>query len=137
MLFVNIPGGGQSKFHLLYDEQMHVYWLLTNQFVDSMVNFHQMDPVERHGYDRSRLALYYSYNCFDWLFAGIVSAGKNLSQSRSYASMAFDGEDLVILSRSGDEHAKNGHDTNLVTFHRVHNFRALVDPSLSFLAREI
>ena len=40
--------------------------------------------------------------------------------------MAIDGDDLVIVSRSGDEHARNAHDGNLVTFHRVRNFRSLV-----------
>ena len=45
----------------------------------------------------------------------------------------FDGEDLVILSRTGDANVRqpkaphrDAHDTNLITFHRVRNFRALV-----------
>ena len=42
------------------------------------------------------------------------------------ASMAIDGNDLVILSRSGDQWAKSAHDGNLITFHRVKNFRELV-----------
>lgn len=127
MVFTHIPGGGQSKFHLLYDEQTKTYWLLSNQYVDGMVNFNQMTHNERHGYDRSRLTLHYSYNCFDWLFAGVVCAGKTLRQSRSYASMVFDGDDLLVLSRTGDERALNGHDTNLITFHRVRSFRTLID----------
>ena len=40
--------------------------------------------------------------------------------------LAIDGDDLVIVSRSGDEQARNAHDGNLVTFHRVRNFRSLV-----------
>ena len=40
--------------------------------------------------------------------------------------MDIDGDDLVILSRSGDERAKSAHDGNLITFHRVKNFRDLV-----------
>ena len=39
--------------------------------------------------------------------------------------MEIDGDDLVILSRSGDERAKSPHDGNLVTFHRVTDFREL------------
>jgi len=40
--------------------------------------------------------------------------------------MDIDGNDLVILARSGDEDAKSAHDGNLITFHRVKNFRDLV-----------
>lgn len=71
--------------------------------------------------------LYYSVNCFDWLYAGMVAAGKTPLESRSYASMAYDGDDLLVLSRSGDEKILNGHDNNLITFHRVKDFRSLID----------
>ena len=124
---INIPGGGESKFHILYDEQTRTYWLLTNEFTDRMVDFNQWTVNQFKGYDRSRLVLYYSYNCFDWIFAGVVAAGKNRRQSRSYASMAFDGEDLIVLSRTGADNALNGHDTNRITFHRVKDFRSLID----------
>ena len=40
--------------------------------------------------------------------------------------MDIDGDDLVILSRSGDARAKSAHDGNLITFHRVENFRDLI-----------
>lgn len=46
--------------------------------------------------------------------------------SRHYASMDIDGDDLVILSRSGDENAQSAHNGNIVTFHRVKDFRGLV-----------
>ena len=126
MFYVNIPGAGYSKFHMLYDEESKTYWLLTNEFTDSMNKMEKI-PAEKHaGYDRSRLVLYYSYNCFDWLFAGVVTAGEELTQARSYASMVIDGEDLLVLSRSGDENAFNGHETNMITFHRVKHFRDLI-----------
>lgn len=38
----------------------------------------------------------------------------------------IDGDDLVVLSRSGDERAKTPHDGNLIGFHRVKEFRRLV-----------
>jgi hypothetical protein len=40
--------------------------------------------------------------------------------------MAFDDDDLVVLSRSGDERAASAHDGNLITFHRIRDFRNLV-----------
>ena len=127
MIFTHIPGGGESKFHIIYDEKTKTYWLLTNQFMNSMLDLNKLTSRQAHGYDRSRLVLYYSYNCFDWLFAGVVSTGKTLLESRSYASMAIEEDDLLVLSRSGDEHAKNGHDNNMITFHRIKDFRSLID----------
>lgn len=127
MVYIPIPGGGESKFHILYDEKTKTYWLLTNQFVDSYVDRSRLTKNDQKGYGRSRLVLYYSVNCFDWLYAGMVAAGETPLESRSYASMAFDGEDLLVLSRSGDAQILNGHDNNLITFHRVKNFRDLID----------
>jgi len=62
----------------------------------------------------------------DWCFAGMVAIGKTPRESRHYASMIVDGDDLCVLSRSGDARAKSAHDGNLITFHRVKNFRSLV-----------
>jgi hypothetical protein len=36
------------------------------------------------------------------------------------------GDDLHVLSRSGDERAKSSHDGNIITFHTVPRFRSLV-----------
>jgi len=71
--------------------------------------------------------LYYSYNCFDWIFAGVVATGKTTLQSRSYASMQFDGDDLLFMVRTGDENTRSAHDTNMITYHKVKNFRELID----------
>jgi hypothetical protein len=127
MVFVNIPGGGNSKFHILYDEKSKTYWLVTNQVTDSMVDYSTLTPAQRHGHGRNRLVLYYSYNCFDWLFAGVVAVGKTTLQSRSYASMQFDGDDLLLMVRTGDENTRSAHDTNMITYHKVKNFRNLID----------
>ena len=62
----------------------------------------------------------------DWCFAGAVAITDSPKQARHYAAMDIDGADLVVLSRSGDARAKSAHDGNLITFHRVRNFRELV-----------
>jgi hypothetical protein len=62
----------------------------------------------------------------DWCFAGIVAIGPSAKQARHYASMAIDGDDLHVLSRSGDERARSAHDGNFISFHTVRNFRRLV-----------
>ncbi|MDA0350054.1 MAG: sialidase family protein [Verrucomicrobia bacterium] len=127
MLYVPCPGG-QMKFHVLYDEETELYWLLSSQATDSMTKPAQL-PDNRYGLpnnERHRLVLHFSKNMIDWIFAGVVATGETPDQARHYASMDFDGQDLVILSRSGDRLAKNAHDGNIISFHRVKNFRDLV-----------
>lgn len=126
-VFLPMPGG-QMRFHMLYDEQTKLYWLLSTQATDSMTRM-ELLSAERYNTpcdERQRMQLSFSKNCVDWCFAGIVAAGKTEKQSRHYASMAFDGDDIVIASRSGDENSATAHDTNLITFHRVKNFRSLI-----------
>jgi hypothetical protein len=127
MLYVPFPGG-QMKFHILHDEKTRLFWLLSTQATDSMTrperlaaNRYNLPNNERH-----RLALHFSKNCIDWCFAGLVADSGNAGQGRHYASMVFDGDDLHVLSRSGDARAKNAHDGNLITFHTVRRFRELV-----------
>lgn len=112
-LFLPIPGGC-LKFHIVYDPETKLYWLLHSQVTGRMA-------------DRRRLALSYSKDLVRWTFAGLVAAGPSDNGSRHYATMCIYGNDLMIVSRSGDTNAKNAHDTNLTTFHRVPNFRDLVD----------
>jgi hypothetical protein len=56
----------------------------------------------------------------------MVAVGSADNAARHYATMIIDGNDLCIVSRSGDENARNSHDGNMVTFHKVKNFRRLV-----------
>jgi len=76
--------------------------------------------------ERHRLQLHFSKNMIDWCFAGLVTAGATPPESRHYASMVIDGDDLHVLARSGDSRAKSAHDGNLITFHTVKDFRKLV-----------
>lgn len=127
MLYVPMPGG-QLRFHLSYDAKTKLYWLLGSQATDSMT---RPDRMAKERFDlpyneRQRLVLHFSRNLVDWCFAGLVAKVDSPKASRHYASMDIDGDDLVILSRSGDERAKNAHEGNLITFHRVRNFRDLV-----------
>jgi hypothetical protein len=127
MLYVPCPGG-QMKFHVLYDDRTRLYWLLSSQSTDSMKRVDSL-PFERFDLpnnERHRLALHFSRNCVDWCFAALVADSGHPDQGRHYASMAIDGADLHVLSRSGDHRAKNAHDGNLITFHTVRDFRSLV-----------
>ena len=39
--------------------------------------------------------------------------------------MIISGNDLLILSRSGTENAKTAHNGNIITLHKVNDFRTL------------
>lgn len=126
-VFLPMPGG-HMKFHLLYDEPSALYWLVSSQSTDSMTRVDRLPPNRFNlpYNERRRLQLSYSKNLVDWCFAGLVSAGKSDLESRHYCGMAVRGDDLLVLSRSGDENAKNPHDTNLITLHTITRFRDLV-----------
>ena len=102
--------------------------LLSSMATDSMARPDRLPPTRYNlpNNERHILALYFSKNCIDWCPAGIVARGESPKEARHYASMVFDGEDLVVLSRSGDNRAKSAHDTILITFHTVKRFRELV-----------
>lgn len=76
--------------------------------------------------ERDRLTLHFSRNMVDWVFAGLVSKGDSPKQSRHYGTMDIDGEDLVIVSRSGDQDCASAHNGNMITFHRIKDFRSLI-----------
>jgi hypothetical protein len=127
MLYLPMPGG-QMRFHVLYDAPTRLYWLLGSQATDSMRRADRL-PAERFDLpnnERHRLVLHFSRNLVDWCFAGLVAKTDSPREARHYASMDTDGDDLVILSRSGDARAKSAHEGNLITFHRVKNFRSLI-----------
>lgn len=127
LYYLPVPGG-HMKFHVLFDAPTKTYWLLGSQSTDSMRRVDTL-PADRYGMpdnQRARLQLHFSTNMVDWVFAGIVAIGETENCSRHYASMAIDGDDLVVLSRSGDRNGRSPHDTNLITFHRIADFRALI-----------
>ena len=112
----------------LRDDVTGLFWLLSSQATDSMTRADRLPP-DRYGLpnnERHRLQLHFSRNCVDWCFAGIVAMGATPRQSRHYASMVIDGDDLHVLSRSGDTRAASAHNGNLITFHTVQGFRDLV-----------
>jgi hypothetical protein len=127
MLYAPCPGG-HLRFHVLWDDKTQLYWLLSSQSTDSMIRPDRMPP-ERWGTpdnERQRLVLHFSRNMIDWCFAGLVASTSKPNESRHYASLCIDGEDLCLLSRSGDAAAHSAHNGNLISFHRVKAFRSLV-----------
>lgn len=126
-LFVPLPGG-HLKFHILYDSVSELYWLIGSQATDSMTRLSDLPKVRYNlaNNERHRLQLHFSKNCIDWCFAGIVAVGRDERHARNYPSMVIDDEDLLVLCRSGDHRAVDPQYTNLITFHRIRDFRSLI-----------
>lgn len=127
LLHVPCPGG-HLMFHIEYDEATQYYWLVGSQSRDSMTRPNLLDD-DRYNLpdnERNRLVLHFSRNLFDWCFAGVVAIGETPKTSRQYPSMIIDGEDLLILCRSGNSQSVSAHNGNLITLHRVKEFRKLL-----------
>ncbi len=126
-LYVPLPGG-QMKFSVVYDEKTKLYWMVSTQSTDSMTR-PELLPDDRFclsDNERRRLVLHFSKNMVDWCFAGVVSIGETERSSRHYCQMVIKDDNLLIMSRSGDTEAKDAHNGNIATFHKVKNFRELV-----------
>ncbi len=119
--------GGYMKFQVMWDEPSKMYWLITSRTEFSTFTRRETLPEGVFWVDeRQRLELYYSRNLFDWCCAGVVAKGAEVICSRHYASLLDCGDDLLVLSRSGDADAASTHDTDMITLHRIPNFRSLV-----------
>ena len=126
--YVYLIPGGHLKFHVIYDEKSQYYWLVSTQSTDSMTRPDAL-PDDRYNLpdnERSRLALYFSKNMFDWCFAGMIANEKTPRCSRNYPFLAVSGNDLLIFCQSGDKEAKSAHNGNLLTLHRVKDFRSMI-----------
>ena len=127
LVFVPLPGG-HMRFQIVWDEPSRRYWMVGSQATDSLTRPDRL-PADRYNLpdnERNRMVLHFSRNLRDWCFAGVVAIGTTPRDSRHYASLLVDGEDLLILSRSGDRRAASAHNGNLLTLHRVSKFRQLI-----------
>ena len=120
--------GGQCKFHIVFDEVSQLFWTAVTPPVDTF------SPDEGKlkeagfrgppGNERRILILIYSLDAQNWFQAGCVAMSRKVVESFSYSSQLIVGEDLLVLARSSVK-GLNQHDTNLITLHRVKNFREL------------
>lgn len=126
--------GGQVKFCVQYDEVSQMFWATLNLAADGQDQFALKDPREQRGgndypggiggNDRRFLMLYYGLDGLNWFPAGCIARAGRLAQSFMYPSHIFDGDDLLVVSRSSIN-GKNRHDADACTFHRVRHFRRL------------
>lgn len=121
--FVKLPGGSK-KFSIRYDEKSNRYWMLTNYVSPELKG---ANPASV----RNRQALCSSEDLVKWdIHQIILEHPEDVYHGFQYVDWLFEGDDIIFLSRTAfdDENggARNNHDANFLTFHRIKDFRKLV-----------
>ena len=123
--FIDFPGGAK-KFTIRFDPKSDLYWTLTTLVPQ------QYQSARRPGATRNTLALACSKDLTQW------TARKTLLQHADvdrhgfqYVDWLFEGDDIIAVCRTAYDDAEGGardnHDANFLTFHRVENFRTATD----------
>ncbi|MEW6360067.1 MAG: fibronectin type III domain-containing protein [Planctomycetota bacterium] len=107
--------GGMTKFTIRRHPETGVYWSLVNRVTD---------PTKYAM--RSVLTLVKSPDLNHWTLVRDVLRDDNETAPRytafQYVDWLFDGEDIIVASRTAFNGAHNFHDANYLTFHRVKDF---------------
>lgn len=125
-VYVAMPGGN-DKFSMIYDETSKLYWLASNFNDHSIIEqtYTTGDMQADPALQRDRLALWFSRDALNWEFAGMVTEGDSRRESRAYPHICVDGDDLLVVTRCGTEESRSLHDNDILSFHRVKDFRDL------------
>lgn len=127
--FVDFPGGAK-KFTIRFDPKTKLYWTLTNPALPG-----EQQSISGPGSVRNTLAVLSSPDLIQWKpRAVIIHHPDVLRHGFQYVDWQFDGDDIVVASRTAFDDAEGGahnfHDANFLTFHRVSGFRKLGTVSL-------
>ena len=122
--FVPLPGG-EKKFGVRFDPVSGKYYMLSNPILPA-------DTGSSIARDliRNTAAVFSSTDLRNWKLEKIFLYTANINyEGFQYFNFEFDGNDIVLASRTGFDVGGNrpprGHDSNLLTFHRIPNFRNL------------
>lgn len=136
--WIDLPGG-EKKFAATYDPVSGKFYALSNPVLATHLSAEiDNDPIP-HGLIRNAAALLSSKDQYHWdveqvfLYSPRIDNG-NWGEAFQYLNFAIDGDDMAVVSRTAfdvDGDASNagqnlppsGHDSNLITFHRIDNFR--------------
>jgi hypothetical protein len=115
--------GGEKKFAAGFDPESGWFFALSNPVLPAYRNSGWPPEMIRNA-----AALVISRDLTVWRIATVFLESSNVDhEAFQYLGYDFDGEDLVIASRTamevGDGKPPRGHDSNLTTFHRIENFR--------------
>lgn len=120
--FTHLPGGAK-KFTIRFDPVSRLWWTLSDEVPEKHRNI-------RPAAARNNLALVSSADLKQWDWRCTVLYHPDPDKHAfQYVDWQFDGNDLIAVSRTAYDDglggARNYHDANFLTFHRIPNFRSL------------
>jgi len=122
--FIRFPGGSK-KFAIRYDAKSGRYWTLTNHIPDDVkAQYPSRNPASI----RNTLALASSGDLKSWTVHTILLKHPDVEKHGfQYVDWLFEGNDIIWVCRTaaddGKTGARNNHDANFLTFHRLPSFR--------------
>jgi hypothetical protein len=126
--WVALPGA-DKKFAAAYDPVSRRFYVLSNPVLSAHFDHH-----EPWNLIRNTAALVSSEDLVHWDVIRLFLYSPNVGfEAFQYFNFDMDGDDLIIASRtafdiSGEpgiaRRPPRGHDSNLITFHRIENFRS-------------
>lgn len=128
--FITFPGGNK-KFTIIYDEPSQRYWTITNPAHErGQAHSGIYANGVSYGLTRNKMVLCYSYDLKKWVqYKTIVYNEDPWFHGFQYVDWKIDGDDIVAVSRTACPEERGlpvrQHDANMMTFHRVKNFRNL------------
>lgn len=127
--FVMFPGGAK-KFTIRFDAKSDRYWTLSTVVTN-------LPLKAKPAGVRNTLALCSSGDLKRWLVHKVLLHHPDVAKHGfQYVDWLFDQEDIIAACRTAFDDdqggARNNHDANYLTFHRIHGFRALQRETVSF-----
>ncbi|WP_200859651.1 sialidase family protein [Sphingobacterium paucimobilis] len=120
--------GGSKKFVIKQDTESGYYYTLTNSIPERyrLANPKRKNPASY----RNVLMLRKSKDLQHWEDVKVILEHEDVvNHGFQYVDWLFDGKDIIVLCRTafndGKTDAKNNHDANFLTFHRIEEFRKL------------
>jgi len=123
--FVELPGA-EKKFGAVYDPVSECFYVCSNPILPA----HKDDPKigKTPAMIRNAAALFCSEDLNHWEMKKIfLYLPDPHHEAFQYLNCVIDGDDLLVISRTafviGGPKPPRGHDSNLMTFHRIPDFR--------------
>jgi hypothetical protein len=137
--FAPVPGFGNVRGYVFYDNATRLYWALNNFNLDTTL-IESGKGFRRAGQrcfdQRGNVGLFYSGDMHNWVLAKVVTKANSNKASLSYVSCTVNGADLMCVGKTNgrlnfksgclDHPSGNHHSSQLIVAFRIPNFRALV-----------
>lgn len=119
--FIEFPGGAK-KFTIRFDPETDLYWSIASIVLD------KYEDVDEPARIRNTLALTTSPDLRNWTVREILLSHPDVARHGfQYVDWRFEGDDIIAVCRTACDDglggARNNHDANFLTFHRIKDFR--------------